>query len=244
MEFLADDQLWLRVGLLDALHQRGALPLVKRVHIARLKACEERQGSRLPKQRRHGVADPLCERSTRRVHITHDKAEGVRERLNSRRFVRRDYAPTNWVNVPAATWRQESGRDGLRWLVPVHPAIDGRIGMPVLVAFGANLVRQVVFVVLEELVDTGAVIFGHGRDRIHHTCLDFCLRITEQIPDGPAECPRAVVQAIGNGLETDPSVPGVVLRRNQEIPLSRLRATHCVSRQHCAVDVTVSRRLQ
>ena len=45
--FLADNQLGLRAGLLDSLHQRGALLMVKCVHLDRLQPCEQRQSRRV-----------------------------------------------------------------------------------------------------------------------------------------------------------------------------------------------------
>ena len=67
---------------------------------------------------------------------------------------------------------------------------------------------------------------------------------SEQISNRPSERSRTVAQAVGDSLEADADLFGINLRGNQEIALAGLCPTHGVSRQHCAVDIAISGRLE
>ena len=91
----------------------------------------------------------------------------------------------SWVDVTASTRGQKAGCDRAGWSVPMHTSIDRRVAVCLfaLPRRRTELVRQVVQIVIEEVMDSGHVVFvefaGRSERRI--------VRCFEEIVEDPRD---------------------------------------------------------
>src|SRR5690606_22449741 len=92
-----------------------------------------------------------------------DELEIIREALDTRSLVGGQTSGNTRVDKTPASHRREATGNGLRRTVPPQTAVHCGVIMFALVTLGALFVRQIVHVIIEEILHTPLIVcVGHG----------------------------------------------------------------------------------
>ena len=109
-------------------------------------------------QRRHSVPDEVVKV---RALVNERQIKEIRESLHPRRLVRRQHSGLQRVGEASSAVAAKARGEGWRGQVPVHATVDRRIGVVTLLAGRTFTVREVLDVIVNEVVHA-TLIHGCG----------------------------------------------------------------------------------